>query len=218
MIEHLPRIVPAAPGPPAGAGAEHPMRQVTVRVAADPASWDDALRAEVAAFFDELADEWHTRASQHRHEPVLDALTRGGTIRGPVLEVGSGTGLTTALLCEVLGEAVVALDLSWEMLRRAPAEAGARLQADASRLPVRPGSLGTIVLENAFLFGPEVDAALAPDGAVVWINSNGSRTPIHLPVEEVAASLPGEWGGVASEAGWGTWGVLRRVCSVGVEP
>lgn len=36
------------------------------------------------------------------------------------------------------------------------------------------------------------------------------ETPIHLRTEEVAAVLPGEWRGVASRAGQGSWCVLRR--------
>lgn len=210
VIRHLPRVVPAAPGRDPGAGADHPMRRVTERVAADPTSWDAGLRAEVTTLFDELAGEWHTRSSPHRHEPLVDALTRGGPFAGPVLEVGSGVGLATGVLERLVGETVVALDVSWEMLRRAPVDIGARVQADASRLPVPAGSLGLVVLENTLLFGPEVDAALAPGGAVAWVNSNGDRTPIHLPAEAVADALPGAWDGVASEAGWGTWCVLRR--------
>lgn len=211
MIHHLPRVVPEAPGRSDGVGPAHLMRRVTERVAADPGAWDDDLRAEVTTLFDGLADEWHTRDSPHRHEPLADAITRGGEIGGPLLEVGSGIGLATERLAELTGVTVISLELSWEMLKRTPADGMPRLQADASRLAVRPRSLGSVVLENTLLFGPELDRALAPGGAVVWVNSNGDRTPIHLPAEAVADALPGDWEGVASEAGWGTWCVLRRV-------
>jgi hypothetical protein len=63
---------------------------------------------------------------------------------------------------------------------------------------------------NALLFPAEVDRMLALDGSVVWVNSSGDQTPIHLGSEEVAAVLPGEWRGVASRAGQGSWCVLRR--------
>jgi hypothetical protein len=56
---------------------------------------------------------------------------------------------------------------------------------------------------NALLFPAEVDRVLAPEGSVVWVNSSGDQTPIHLRSEEVAAVLPGEWRGVASRAGQG---------------
>ena len=48
------------------------------------------------------------------------------------------------------------------------------------------------------------------DGVVVWVNSSGSQTPIHLPAADVAAALPGAWAGVESGAGEGLWCVLRR--------
>ena len=61
-----------------------------------------------------------------------------------------------------------------------------------------------------FLFPAEVDRVLAPEGVVVWVNSRGSETPIHLTADEVDRALPGHWDGVASRAGWGTWSVHRR--------
>jgi hypothetical protein len=96
------------------------------------------------------------------------------------------------------------------MLRRSPPAPGRRVQADAATLPLADGSASAVVLINALLFPPEVDRVLAPGGAVVWVNSSGEETPIHLPPEEVAAVLPGEWDGVASRAGVGLWCVLRR--------
>ena len=66
------------------------------------------------------------------------------------------------------------------------------------------------MLVNCFLFPDEVDRVLAPDGVVVWVNSSGAETPIHLPSDDVVAALPGPWEGVQSTAGLGTWCVLRR--------
>ena len=57
------------------------------------------------------------------------------------------------------------------------------------------------MLVNCFLFPEEVDRVLAPDGVVVWVNSSGAETPIHLPPDDVAAALPGRWTGVESTAG-----------------
>jgi hypothetical protein len=51
---------------------------------------------------------------------------------------------------------------------------------------------------------------LTSEGALVWVNTAGDRTPIHLTADDVEAALPGPWDGIASEAGWGTWAVLRR--------
>lgn len=66
------------------------------------------------------------------------------------------------------------------------------------------------MLVNAFLFPAEIDRVLAPRGVVVWVNTSGASTPIHLPAEEVEAALPGRWEAVASEAAGGTWAVLTR--------
>jgi hypothetical protein len=77
-------------------------------------------------------------------------------------------------------------------------------------LPLADGAAEAVVLVNCFLFPQEVDRVLAPDGVVVWVNSSGDQTPIHLPPSDVVAALPGRWQGVESEAGAGLWCVLRR--------
>jgi SAM-dependent methyltransferase len=199
-------------------GADHPMRVVTRRAAGlDDGGWTDEVRRTVTENFDNLAAEWHTRSSPERTAVVVDALDRGlaevggGTAPagGHVVEIGSGIGTYTELLSERLGP-VLAVDLSMEMLRLAPAAAGQRVRADASRLPVRDGAAPAVVLILACLFPAEVDRVLAPDGTVVWVNSSGEQTPIHLPAADVVAALPGEWDGVAGRAGVGTWCVLQR--------
>ena len=105
---------------------------------------------------------------------------------------------------------VLAAELSAEMLKLAPADVGVRLRADGSRLPLREGSIDAAVLINMFLFPAEMARVIAPAGVLVWVNTSGPDTPIHLPADEVDAALPGDCSGVASEAGWGTWAVLRR--------
>jgi SAM-dependent methyltransferase len=186
------------------------MRAVTRQVAFEPGGWTPERAAKVAALFDDLAGEWHTRDHPRRIEPLTDALDRGGPFESAVcLEVGSGTGLATPTLVGHFN-LVVSIDLSSEMLRRAPADVGVRVLADSATLPVRAKSADAVVLFNMLLFPHEVDRVLAPTGAVVWVNTSGDRTPIHLPADDVAAALPGEWDGVHAEAGWGTWAVLRR--------
>ncbi len=217
MIDRLERVIPPPAEEREGAGADHPMRIVTRDVAFSPERWTPERRAKVAELFDGLAPEWHTRGTPGRLSQLHDALDRGlpavGWTAPPgaarCLEVGSGTGLFTAILSDRFGT-VVALDLAIEMLRLAPPRAGSRLQGDASDLPLVDGSIDVLVLVNALLFPAEVDRVLAPSGAVVWVNSRGDRTPIHLPVADVAAALPGAWEGVESEADEGTWGVLHR--------
>lgn len=191
----------------------HPMRIMTRRAAGlHPDGWDDAARAEVAAFFDGMASEWHTRTSPERDAVLADALERGlprGSRGDVCVELGSGIGAYTPRLAERWGR-VLAVEVALEMLVRAPASPGHRLLADGAHLPLADGTADAVVLVNCFLFPQEVDRVLRPDGVVVWVNSSGAETPIHLPPEDVVEALPGEWAGVRSTAGVGLWCVLQR--------
>jgi SAM-dependent methyltransferase len=211
VIEELPAV--EIPGHRAsGLGSDdHPMRIMTRRAAGlTPGGWDAAARGQVETLFDELSCEWHTRTSPQRTAVVLDALDRGGVAGGEVaIEVGSGIGNYSQLLAERFGT-VAAVDLSLAMLQLAPQAPATRVQADAADLPFVARCADAVVLVNALLFPAEVERVLARDGSVVWVNSSGDQTPIHLRSEEVAAVLPGEWRGVASRAGQGSWCVLRR--------
>ncbi|HET6793123.1 MAG TPA: class I SAM-dependent methyltransferase [Acidimicrobiales bacterium] len=209
VLNRLPRAAPMPPGRPEVAGPDHPMRAVTRQAAFEPGGWTPERAARVTELFDGLAAGWNERRDALRTEPLVDALDRGGPF-GPVcLEPGSGTGLATEVLVRRFAT-VVCVDISWQMLTLAPAGPGRRVRADGAALPVRPGSADAVVLVNALLFPAEVDAALAPAGALVWVNSLGDATPIHLDAADVAEAMPGRWSGLASEAGWGTWAVLRR--------
>lgn len=193
---------------------DHPMRIMTRRAAGlHPGGWDDAARAEVAAFFDALAPEWHTRTSPERDAVVTDALARGLPrhvgVGSVCVELGSGIGAYTPVLARRWRQ-VLAVEVSLEMLLRAPRDVGHRVLADGSRLPLVSGTASAVVLVNCFLFPAEVDRVLAPGGVVVWVNSSGAGTPIHLPAEDVVAALPGEWEAVHSVAGAGLWCVAWR--------
>ena len=209
-IEQLPPLEIDGHRPSQLQGADHPMRIMTRRAAGlvDP-PWDADARLEVADLFDSLASEWHTRTSDVRMKVVLDALDRGDVGGHTALELGSGIGAYSAPLAERF-DRVVALDLSIEMLRLAVAEPGLRVLGDSARLPLHDDSVDTVVLINMLLFPDEVDRVLRPEGTVVWVNSSGESTPIHLMADEVATALPGRWGGVTSRAGIGLWTVLRR--------
>ncbi len=191
---------------------DHPMRIMTRRAAGlmgDP--WDDQARLEVATFFDSLAPEWHTRTGPGRDAVVADALERG--VRDGAgdlcVELGSGIGAYTPRLAQ-RWRRVLSTEVSMEMLLLAPSDIGHRLLADGARLPLVDNAADAIVLINCFLFPAEVDRVLAPDGLVLWINSSGGETPIHLPPEDVAEALPGRWEGVQAQAGVGIWCALRR--------
>lgn len=203
---HIAGHVPSQPD-----GADHPMRVMTRRAAGlEEPGWDADARAEVAALFDDLAPQWHTRTSPERARVVDDALERGdvGT-GGTALELGSGTGAYTGVLAKRF-QRVVAMDLSLEMLRLAADQPGHRVLADAHRLPLADGSVDAAVLVNMLLFPDELERVLAPGGCLVWVNSSGEATPIHLMPDEVVSALPGTWTGHWSRAGTGLWTVLRR--------
>lgn len=210
-VDRLPDLAIPGHAPSQPNGADHPMRVMTRRAAGlEGPPWDAGARREVAALFDGLAPEWHTRTSPERARVVDDALQRGGVDGGATaLELGSGTGAYTSALAARFGR-VVATDLSLEMLRLAAEEPGHRVLADAHRLPLADASVDAAVLVNMLLFPDEVDRVLAPGGCLVWVSSSGEATPIHLLPDEVAAALPGTWAGVWARAGSGLWTVLRR--------
>lgn len=209
MITHL-TPAPGTVAPPEFANADHPMRKVTRQVAFEDA-WDAVRAAKVAALFDSMAATWTVdHDGPERLASLDDAYGRGDIPAGRCLEIGSGTGLGTRLLAERHDGPVVALDLARDMLRNAPAHYGARVQGDSAALPVADASVDVVVMVNALLFPREVDRVLAADGAVVWVNTVGENTPIHLSPEDVALALPGAWVGPASRAGSGLWAVLRR--------
>lgn len=208
MIERLERVVPEAPGRPEELPIAKAMQQTAREIAFDPDAWTTERASMISGLFDSLAPDWGQRAEELRRDPLEDAFARGGVPGGLGLELGSGTGIFTPWLAERF-ETLVAVDISMEMLRRAPAEAP-RLCADAARLPLAEGTVEALVLVNCFLFPREADRVLASDGALVWVNTLAERTPIHLSADDVGRALPGEWTGVASDAGWGSWSVLRR--------
>ena len=190
------------------------MRIATRRAAGlEPGGWTPELRKQVGEFFDTMSAEWHTRTSPQRTAVVMDALERGLGHRdsraGVAVEVGSGIGAYSGLLAQRF-TTVLAIDLSLPMLRLAPVGTAHRIQADGAMLPLRASCAAAVVLINAFLFPAEVDRILARDGALVWVNSSGTQTPIFLDAEDLLSALPGKWTGTASQAGEGTWCVLRR--------
>lgn len=197
--------------PPEFAGPDHPIRKVT-RAAALDNEWTKESATFMRELFDDMAPTWNEgRDNNFKRLPLQDALDRGEVGEPAViLELGSGTGLGTKVLAERFPGRISAMDIALGMLTEAEPNWGARTQADASTLPVLDNAVDMVVLVNALLFPSEIERVLRPNGAVVWVNSLGVNTPIHLSAEDVVLALPGEWGGVASRAGTGTWAVVRR--------
>jgi SAM-dependent methyltransferase len=208
-VRYLDVVVPARGEAPDDIGTASPIRSVTERVAADPSAWTPDLAARLAEMFDDLAPDWHRHHDADRLAPLVDALDRGGPFVGPVLELGAGAGAGTSELVARFGS-VVALDLAAGMLDRLRVPGAARVRADASRVPTADRTVGTLVCLNMLLFADEVRRLLRPDGALVWVNTIGGRTPIHLSAEAVVAALGDGFAVTASSASWGTWAVARR--------
>ena len=193
------------------AGPDHPIRKLTRQVAFD-GTWDSARAEKVGALFDSLAADWsEDHVNPSKAAPILDALERGGvSTAGRWLELGSGTGAGTRVLHDRVGS-LIACDLAAEMLRNAPGQLAPRVRGDASVLPFGDDAFDVVMMVNMLLFPAEVDRVVAPGGSVVWVNTLGDQTPIHLPVVDVAGALPGSWGGVTARAGTGFWATFRRV-------
>ena len=208
-VRYLDVVVPPVGEEPRDIGTGHPMREITELVARDPSAWTPALAERVAGFFDELAPQWQAETSARSQVALGDLLACVDGLRSPVVEVGAGTGAGTAALAARFDH-VVAGDLSSEMLTRFPATLASRVRLDGSQLPFADGSVATLVCVNMFLFADEVHRVLAADGSLVWVNSIGVCTPIHLSAERVAEVLGAEFEVVVSRAGWGTWAVASR--------
>ena len=199
---------PGATEPDTFAGPDHPMRAMT-RSKAFGEPWERADSRRVQQIFDSLAESWsESHVDPIKAAPVEDALDRGEVpLDGRWLEVGSGTGAGARVLHGRVGS-LVCTDIAAEMLRHAP-DLAPRVRADASRLPFPDGSFDAILMINMLLFPEEMDRLLAPGGSLVWVNTLGDQTPIHLPPSEVLDAVPGTWTGLTARAGTGFWLTAR---------
>jgi len=192
------------------AGPDHPMRVITREVAFDGV-WNAERAARVAQVFDSMASDWSVKnIDETKAAPIADGLDRGEVpLDGRWLELGSGTGAGTIVASDRVSS-LVAFDLAAEMLANAPAGLAPRVRGDASRLPFGDNVFDGVLMVNMLLFPHEVARVLTAAGAVLWVNTLGDQTPIHLPPADVSAALPGTWVGLASRAGSGFWTALRR--------
>lgn len=212
-IEWLPRIVPEPPGKPMREGVKTAQDRAR-RVARSPSSWSRADVAHVVDVYAEMAASWNEERGAYRPAPLRDALARGGVLpAGPAVEVGAGTGLLTPIIRAVWPQ-VISVDLSAHMLARSAHRW--RVRADAARLPIRSAAVAAVVLADAPLITTEVIRVLREDGVIVWSNALGRDAPQHVPTAELIAALDAAdqtgrwWTARASEAGWGSWALLRR--------
>lgn len=201
-------MVPLAPGKPALDNL--PQLQAFVAQVAAGHAWGHEVARAVAALFDEQAATWNTEHSTGRFDPVTDALHRGGIHAwGRCLEAGSGTGQITPLLAARFAQ-TISIDLSAAMLEQATGSPASRLRCDAAHLPFTDAAFDAALLADTFCLAGELARVLTPHGAVIWVNLLGKDGPLYIPAAHIAHALPGEWHGVESTAGWGTWAVLHR--------
>lgn len=209
-ITYLPRLDKGISQFSEGAD-DHPMRKVTQEVAFTDHGWSSDRAGRVAKLFDEMAEGWGERNVIERRASVLDALSRGGVTRGRLgMELGSGTGAYSKELTRLF-ESLLCIDISFEMLVRAPSASGYRVRGDGSSLPVSEGSVDGMFFINTLLFPSEIKRVLTRTGYLVWVSTNGDQTPIYLSPDEVLRALGGGFVGISSQAGSGIWTVFRRV-------
>ncbi|MGQ4420853.1 class I SAM-dependent methyltransferase [Streptomyces sp. SAS_269] len=211
MTVTLPRVLPSLEGKPVPPpGTTETFRAFASDLAAGRRSWTAETAHFITDMFDQLAADWDTTRATGRDEPLHEALTRGGPMpHGPCLELGSGTGLYTPALTAAFPH-VISADLSMGMLQQAGGRSPWPIRGDASTLPLTDASVAAVAAIDMLLFPAETARVLAPDGVLLWINQLGSDGPLYLPADTVAAALPGTWQATQSEAGWGSWAVLRR--------
>jgi ubiquinone/menaquinone biosynthesis C-methylase UbiE len=111
-------------------------------------------QARTRRFFDWLAPAYDL-VNAIIFRPEWRARVRQAFLPGRVLDVGVGTGFSTA---DVIG--AVGIDLSPEMVSRASAYVGDLVLADAMAPPFRAGSFSTIVCAGSFYYLPDPVAAL----------------------------------------------------------
>lgn len=193
------------------ARSERLMRELCRRTAEDESSWTRESQMAVRRLFDNLAVDWALREERTVGTKALtDAYQRAGVSNGGMcLEIGSGTGRYTTWLSG-MHTAVVACDLSLEMLTRGSRRPRCAIQGDGADLPIRTGSVDAVVAIDTILFPRSFERVLARDGALIVIYTAGPGTPMYLSPECALAALRDNWAGTASYAGRATWYVLRR--------
>ncbi len=117
-------------------------------------------QSEVQAFFDQQAATWDYSFDEHKLEQIRNLFKKYlKKLNGPVLDLGSGTGVLLKIMPEFLANPetlILELDLSMLMLQQAREKARfleqkvGLLQAEGQQLPLATGSLGDIIAFQVF--------------------------------------------------------------------
>lgn len=103
-------------------------------------------------YFDQSAAKWDELTGEETLVRLQKIVAGLGIKPGArVLDVGTGTGVLLPLLLERESQ-VVALDFSWEMIKRANAKGYpiAYVQGDVQRLPLKDGSFDWVICNAVF--------------------------------------------------------------------
>lgn len=185
------------------------MRTVVRETAFDEDVWTPERKSMVRSTFGSMAKEWKLRSGADRTEALSEAISRVDLSHGFCLELGCGTGSVLQILEERFDQ-VVGVDLSLEMLMNCTFDSGNLLQGDSNTLPFRSGTVDVCIIVNSLLFPDEIRRILRKDGHLVWVSTNGDRTPIYLSPTEVHSALGDEFYGVTAECGNGIWSCFSR--------
>jgi SAM-dependent methyltransferase len=150
--------------------------------------------------FDRVAATYDaTRGGMERGRRLAAVIAGLLPARGPLLEVGVGTGTVSAGLAE-LGRDMVGVDLSHPMLAVARERLPGRIAAaDALRLPVRTGSVAGACLVHVLHLVADVPQTLAEVARV--LRPGGTLVATGLSGEPGQGDLAEEFGGMQERLG-----------------
>ena len=138
---------------------------------------------EKQLFFDDVAPRW-VRDEEERSARLAGLFSSGILpVSGPVLDVGTGTGILLPHLRASGCDAIDACEISEAMLRTAQERHGnvpgvRFLRCDAHRLPVRDASYGTVHCFSVYPHFDDPDRAIAEFRRV--LRAGGSLCVLHL--------------------------------------
>ncbi|WP_344633303.1 class I SAM-dependent methyltransferase [Streptomyces glaucosporus] len=192
------------PQPPDLKADDHPSRRYQERLLRDPGdheAWQGLRRS-----YDRMAEDWREwTEDQHGYDlAVCEGLRRVRPAEWAV-EICCGTGEATAAIAGAV-PAVVACDLSLEMLRRRVDVPGVRwVAADVRSLPLGTGRVPLVVSLNGVFHPTEIVRVIRPGGQLLWCTSFRSGTPLYVPPERMHRLLGEGWTAEGGHAGHGEW-------------